>query len=286
MTTGHAGPLPIGEDDLQAWIDERLPPPRRAEVEAWLATNPEAAERVRDMAGQRLMLRSALQAKHDEPVPARLRVSHLVAARRQSRWLGMRRIAAVGGWLFLGGAMGWAGHGLVPIPGRQQPMYAQLVPRPMVAEAIAAHHVFAADLGRPVEVAAAQEALLVRWLSNRLGRPIAPPDLASLGYQLMGGRLLAGAAGDPAAQLMYQDTAGGRLTVYLRADHAGGTGTEFRYADGQSLGGVAGVAAFWWVDRGFGYAVSAEGLDRAALLRVAAAVHHQVASVPLPDRGL
>ncbi len=47
-----------------------------------------------------------------------------------------------------------------------------------------------------------------------------------------------------------------------------------------------GVAAFWWVDRGFGYAVSAEGLDRAALLRAAEAVHRQVARDPAPDRGL
>jgi len=80
MTTSHAGPLPIGEDDLQAWIDERLTPARRAEVEAWLTANPETAARMRATAEQRLVLRGTLQAKHDEPVPARLRVSNLMAA--------------------------------------------------------------------------------------------------------------------------------------------------------------------------------------------------------------
>lgn len=282
MTTAQGDPLPIGEDDLQAWIDGRLPADRRTEVEAWLAANPEAAARLRGMAAQRDTLRAALQAKHDEPVPARLRVANLVAQRRRARWQGLRRIAATCAWLALGTALGWAGHGLLlpaRAPDRAPPAAS---PRPMVAEALAAHRVFAADMGRPVEVAAAQEAQLVRWLSNRLGRTLAAPDLAPLGYRLMGGRLLAGAAGDPAAQLMYEDTGGARLTIYLRADRAGGTGTEFRYAGDAAQE----VAAFWWVDRGFGYAVAAEGLDRAALLHLAETVHRQVAGAPRPDPGL
>ena len=291
MGTGHGGgAVPIGEDDLQAWVDGRLPPGRRGEVEAWLAANPETAARLRQMAAQREALRAALRPKRDEPVPARLRVANLAAARRRTRRQGLGRAAAACAWLALGGALGgvagWTAHGGAPPPedrvaDRPAAALASAL-RPMVAEAIAAHRVFAADTGRPVEVAAAQEAQLVRWLSNRLGRPLATPDLAGLGYSLMGGRLLAGAAGDPAAQLMYEDASGARLTVYLRADRAGGSGTEFRYAGDATQG----VAAFWWVDRGFGYAVSADGLDRAALLRAAEAVHRQVARDPAPDRGL
>lgn len=281
MATAHGDPRPIGEDDLQAWIDGRLPAGRRAEVEAWLTANPEAAARLRGMAAQRETLRAALQTKHDEPVPARLRVANLVAMRRRTRWQGLRRIAATCAWLALGGALGWAGHGLLPDGAPDRAILAAS-PRPMVAEALAAHRVFAADTGRPVEVAAAQETQLVRWLSNRLGRALTAPDLASLGYRLMGGRLLAGAAGDPAAQLMYEDAGGARLTIYLRADRAGGTGTEFRYAEGAANS----VAAFWWVDRGFGYAVAAEGLNRTALLHLAEAVHRQVVGAADPATGL
>lgn len=282
MSTGHGGSVPIGEDDLQAWVDGRLPPGRRAEMEAWLAANPETAARLHRMAAQREALRAALRPKHDEPVPARLRVANVAAARRRTRWRDLRRVAAACAWLALGGAAGWAGHGMLPDRAADRATALAASPRPMVAEALAAHRVFAADMGRPVEVAAAQEAQLVRWLSNRLGRPLSAPDLAPLGYRLMGGRLLAGVAGDPAAQLMYEDAGGARLTVYLRADRAGGGGTEFRYAGDAAQG----VAAFWWVDRGFGYAVSAERLDRAALLRAAEAVHGQVARDPAPDRGL
>lgn len=104
------------------------------------------------------------------------------------------------------------------------------------------------------------------------GVPVAP-DLAPLGYSLLGGRLLAGAAGDPAAQLMYAGPGAERLTVYLRADRAGGAGTEFRFAEVPAQG----VAAFWWVDRGFGFAVAADGLEREALQRVAESVQRQVA---------
>jgi anti-sigma factor RsiW len=267
------GAAPIGPDDLQAWVDGRLPPGRRAGVEAWLAANPEAAARLRRMAAQREALRTALRPKHDEPLPARLRVASLAAVRRRRRRQALRRVAAACAWLGLGGALGWAGHAGLADRAAERPAAAPgAAPRPVAADAIAAHRVFVADAGRPVEVAAAQEAQLVRWLSNRLGRPLVAPDLGPLGYRLMGGRLLPSAAGEPAAQLMYEDAGGTRLTVYLRADRAGGTGTEFRYAGDAAQG----VHAFWWVDHGFGYAVSAEGIDRAGLLRAAEAVYRQV----------
>lgn len=257
-----SNPLPIGDDDLQAWLDGALPPARRAEIAAWLDANPEAAARLHAMEADREVLRAALRAIHDEPIPARLRVANILATRRLSRLGALRRIAAVCAWLALGGVAGWAGRSALIGPPPT---------RPMVAEALAAHLVFAADQRRPVEVAAEQDALLVRWLSNRLGRSVPTPDLAPLGYTLIGGRLLPGADGDPAAQLMYEDAERHRLTVYLRADRGGG-GPEFRFADDPARR----ASAFWWVDRGFGYAVSAEGIDRSALLRAAEAVHRQV----------
>lgn len=256
------GPIPVGDDDLQAWLDGALPPARHAELAAWLDANPEAATRLRALASDREALRAALRPIHDEPIPARLRVAHLLAAQRRARLGTFRRIAAVCAWLALGGVAGWAGRSALIEPPPT---------RPMVAEALAAHHVFAADLRRPVEVAAEQDVQLVRWLSNRLGRSVPLPDLVPVGYRLMGGRLLPGAGGDPAAQLMYENAEHRRLTVYLRADRAGG-GPEFRFADDP----LRGASAFWWVDRGFGYAVSAEGIDRAALLRIAETVHRQV----------
>ena len=43
----------------------------------------------------------------------------------------------------------------------------------------------------------------MQWLSKRLGRPLVVPDLAAVGFRLMGGRLLPAEDG-PAAQFMYE----------------------------------------------------------------------------------
>ena len=69
-------------------------------------------------------------------------------------------------------------------------------------EAAASYAVYASDKRRPVELWAVQRDDLVRWLSNRLNRPIAPPDLSVAGYQLLGGRLVATGHG-PAALFIY-----------------------------------------------------------------------------------
>ena len=278
---GEGGADPVGEDDLQAWVDGRLPPGRRAEVDGWLASRPDTAARLRVLAAQRDALRAALRPKHDEPLPARLRVADAIAEReRRARRGGpaFRRVAAACAWLALGAGLGWSGRTLLPAVRSG----AASRPAAVAAEAMAAHRVFAHDARRPVEVAAEQETALVRWLSTRLSRPVATPDLSALGYLLMGGRVLPSAAGEAAAQLMYQDGDGGRLTLYLRADAADEGRTEFRYAEDPDQG----VSSFWWIDGGFGYAVSAERTNRAVLLRVAEAVYRQGTGGAARDRGL
>lgn len=141
---------------------------------------------------------------------------------------------------------------------------------PFTAEAIAAYRTFAVEVRHPVEVDATQEAHLVQWLSRRLGHELKAPDLARFGYQLMGGRLLPADSG-PAAQFMYQNAAGQRLTIYLKGGEQGGQ-TRFRYAEAD------GIAACYWVDRGFGYAVAAP-VDRKTLLRVSEAVFRQTETI-------
>ena len=92
--------------------------------------------------------------------------------------------------------------------------------------AFAAYDTFAGEAVHPVEVRASDRAGLVKWLSARLDRKLELPDLAPLGFRLMGGRLLP-TAHVPAAQLMYDDDKGTRLTVYVQP--MGIDGEEFRY---------------------------------------------------------
>ncbi|OFX03002.1 MAG: anti-sigma factor [Alphaproteobacteria bacterium RIFCSPHIGHO2_12_FULL_66_14] len=249
----------IGEDDLQAFIDERLDGPRRAAVEAHLAAHPEIRERVTAERRQRAMLRGQLEAKFAEPVPARLRIASIRASRRGQSAGWMRTAAAALAIFVAGAAGGWFANGLAPAS-------APVAPTTSIAQgATAAFRTFVVEVAHPVEVGATQEAHLLQWLGKRLGRPLAAPDLSRFGYRLMGGRLLpAGSAA--AAQLMYDDASGRRLTVYVRA--ASGTETAFRF---QQEGDTA---TFAWIDQGFGFAVTAMA-SRDELLPIAEAVYQR-----------
>lgn len=247
---------PVGEDELQAWVDARLPPDRAQTVEDWLGRNPAEAARIAQYRAQRDELRVRLAPRYDQPVPPYLRAAEIQARRRD---VFRRRLAnAAAGFVLMlaGGAAGWLARGAAPG-----------APALLAAEAVDAHKLFVTEVRHPVEVPAAQEAHLVQWLSNRLGRKLRVPDLAPLGFRLMGGRLLPG-DGVPAAQFMYEDGGGARLTLYMRAE-PGDSGTGFELVD---RGGVTG---FRWMEGGFGYAVLAEA-GRERLLPVAEAVHRQL----------
>ncbi len=249
--------LPIGDDDLQAFVDGRLDDARRRAVEAHLAARPELADRVAAERRDRTLLRGQLDAKFAEPVPARLRISTLRAARRERWTRSVRSIAAALAIFVVGGVAGWFASSLTPSPRAAAPTAS------VVQSATAAFRTFVVEVAHPVEVGAQQEAHLLQWLSKRLGRKLAAPDLQPFGYKLMGGRLLPGGSG-AAAQLMYDDESGRRLTIYVRA--ADGTETAFRFQqEGEA-------ATFAWIDQGFGFAVTAAA-TREELLPIAEAVY-------------
>jgi anti-sigma factor RsiW len=270
------GGMPIGDDDLHGYVDKRLEPERMAAVETYIATHPDAAAQVLQYQEQRQALRSALQHKYDEPVPVRLRIAG-IQAERQRRWRrSLGRIAASGLWLLIGAAGGWiANEELAAGRTAQVTAAAPSLVNEIAQEALAAHRIYTAEVRHPVEVDVTQEKHLVEWLSKRLARPLRVPDLSAQGYQLMGGRLLPASAG-PAAQLMYEDGTGRRLTVYLTAE--GGGETSFLYVHDKDLGG------FYWRDAGFGYAVLGQA-DRRDLLATAEAIYRQTGNaVPVSGR--
>ena len=206
---------PIGEDDLNAFVDGRLAPERHALVGRFLADNSSLGERVAADIAARNGLRESLQFKAAEPNSARLRIANLAVERRRAprRWL---QVAAAIVLVALAGIGGWFAHGRFGATSIAQGE------APIAAEALRAHRIYTVETVHPVEVAAAQEAHLVQWLSRRLNYPLLKaPDLSAQGFHLMGGRLLPASSG-AAAQLMYQDDGGARLTVYLRADGEGG----------------------------------------------------------------
>ena len=109
---------------------------------------------------------------------------------------------------------------------------------------------------------------MLAWLSRRLGMPIGAPQLDPLGYRLIGGRLLPTPAGAPAAQLMYEDASGHRITLYIRADLRNSRDIEFQFAREHD------VNVLYWLDGPRGYALSAT-LDERAMLPIAKVLYDE-----------
>ncbi|MDH5535232.1 MAG: anti-sigma factor [Betaproteobacteria bacterium] len=245
--------LIVSESDLHAFVDGALPVARRAEVETYLAGHPEDAERVAAYRQQNATLHSLYDPVLDETVPERI-------AARPARGASLLRYAAVVGWIALGGVIGWHlqayNTGVPSEPAR------------WARQAAIAHVTYSPEVRHPVEVPAEQETHLVNWLSKRLGTPVKVPHLGTIGYSLVGGRLLPSDSG-PVAQFMYQDAKGQRLTLYLRTNRDDTRETAFRFAQENNVG------VFYWIDRNLGYALSGE-VDKQELLRVATTVYRQL----------
>jgi anti-sigma factor RsiW len=243
---------PIGEIDLHAYVDGQLDATRRAEVEAFLAACPEAADEVQTLRAQNQALHLRYDSVMNEAVPLRL-----TETLRPRRW--PRGIAAGLVWMICGGVAGWLAHGMAP----------SLSPTIAFAQkALVAHVLFTAEKRHPVEVSAGQEAHLVAWLSKRLDAPIRAPDLRSQGFSLLGGRLLPGDDG-PLAQLMYQSTNDERLTLTVRRASRAQPDTGFKVLEQN------GTSVFYWIDRDYGYALSGS-IGKSRLLAVAQAVDGQL----------
>jgi anti-sigma factor RsiW len=179
---------------------------------------------------------------------------------RRQWWASLQRYALAAALMAVSGIAGWQLHATVAAE-RAQTVYLARV-------AAVAHAVYSPEVRHPVEVGADQEEHLVRWLSKRLGTGLKIPHLAAQGYTLVGGRLLPDDRG-PAAQFMYQDSKGQRLTLYVRVGKEAREQTAFRFAQENKVG------VFYWIDGRLGYALSGE-TDRAELLRVAEAVYRQL----------
>jgi anti-sigma factor RsiW len=248
--SGPGGALP--EEDLHAYVDNQLDPDRRAEVARRLAEDPVVSERVAAYRKQREELRAALADLPFAGVPPHLDLQGLIAARLAQRRTVWRSAAAVVLAFGVGGTGGWFLH-------------REVAPAPstvtvLVREALANHVVYTADRRRPTELGAEQRDDLARWVSNRLNRQVAPPDLSDAGFRYIGGRLAATPEG-PAGMFMYQNEKSVRLTVFVRPI-AGVRNVPISRVGDASLGGCA------WIDKGVGYTVVApvpeEELERIA----------------------
>lgn len=245
---------PVTEDELHAYVDGELPAERRLAVEQWLATHAEDAARVAAWWSQIDAIRVRYGAVASEPVPQRFDVAKL--ARSGRRW---PRLAAavVLLALLLGAGAGWYGRAAWDGAGPT---------RVVTVEAFEAHRLYIAEVRHPIEVKAG-ESHLNRWLSRRVGYEMPAPNLDPFGLKLLGGRLLPGNAGRPAALYMYEAGTGERFTIYTRKDQAPQSALRYRAAGP--------VGSVFWVQDDAAFVVSGPA-DRTRLQKVAESIYEQV----------
>ena len=252
---------PITRDTLMAYADGQLDAASRADVEAHLAANPDAAAEVWLVQRQTDALQTLFAPVGAEPVPARLRAGRLAAEQRRQR---ARRWGwAVAALLLVGIGLG-AGWLLRPL------IDSRPASQVLIADAINAHTVYVAENRHAVEVGSQDSEHLSTWLSNRLDTSLGMPDLREEGFTLVGGRLLPGTPdiGGRAAQLMYENPGKDRITIYVTAALPDG-------APAYQFTQYEGAEAFYWANARITCTVVGT-LPEAEMKQVSQAVYRQL----------
>jgi anti-sigma factor RsiW len=242
----------ITDDELLRYVDGELDVARADNVAQCIATDVSLQKKVADYEEINRRLEVIYNEHQHKPVPARLLLA--VSNRSPSPiW----RMAASVLLLLLGGVIGYSLQITSEVQGYE---------RPLPVEAAFAHTVYVPEVRHPVEVGADETAHMNAWLSKRLDRVVAAPDLRSAGYALVGGRLLPDGH-RAAAQFMFEDNAGGRITLFIRQS-GDRPDTSFLYADNDDL------SIFYWVDNGLAFALTA-AMDRSPMMDIAQLVYQQ-----------
>jgi len=197
---------PISEDMIQAYVDGRLPTDHARAVEEHLAEDPADAQRVARYIDQKSQLRHALQAKFDEPVPARLTVVQIRRAQRARQTRRLTALAAMVTVAIVGATAGWIAS----------PYLDGTRSDPLVAEALSAR-----DGALKPERSLDPEALARpgagdQMVADTLAVPAKIPDLAKSGFMLTGISVVREANGAGAVQVTYRDRTGRIFTLFIR----------------------------------------------------------------------
>lgn len=272
--TWHDNDNGIPEEELQAYVDGELDGRRRAAIEAYLATNTAEAARVAAYRAQNIGLHALFDpARHsdDSAVPPRItdlarqldtelrgnakrpRRSNLLRDRRAiAASLALLLTAGTAGWLALQQS-GWNDDPLVALT------------RQAVSERPLQLASSAPQAGAQPPAAAEGPRQVVTWLAAQPGQaPTRLPDLEALGFELAAERVITTNSGQPAAQLLYQNDEGQRVTLYMRAGGKAGK-TSFTFTrDGEA-------AQFFWQDSHMAYSLIGK-MAQDQLLEIAEAV--------------
>lgn len=298
MSTYH-----VTELELQAYLDGELSQQRRADVEAYLVQNPEAAAALVQLKNLNNSLHEHYDAVLDEPIPESI-TAQLAAFQQPEQSVKSRTSwhhhqpqsyqhdslqknhyprSVAASWLLLGCLLGTVLGSVLtmnrtavtefpshPLSGEVAPDTEKMdsLHNDLIQPATFAHVIFTPERQHAVEIEGNQQQQLSAWLSSRMHWPIKIPDLQAQGLTLVGGRLLP-STNRMAAQFMYETEDGQRMTLYVRRINAENNSVQFHFEEKN------GLSVFYWLSSPLGYALTGQ-MDRSSLMKAVEAIHAQL----------
>ncbi|WP_422367959.1 anti-sigma factor family protein [Pelagibius sp.] len=256
----------VSEAELQAYVDGQLAAGGRVRIESYLAAHPAQADRLDSYRKQNIGLHSLFDARDGEddladlpPEMARLagQLDHKFSRRR---FAGGRlpRLAAGFALLFAAGLGGWLTHD--QLSRHNDPLAA------FNRQAAAAHAQVANHQAAGLSEAGADGGRVITWLADSPnGAGLQLPDLKDIGFELVADRVLPFSDSDAAAQLIYEDDNGQRITLYLRGGQNAAKSTFAFRREGE-------VSQFFWQDGRFAFSLIGM-MAQGRLLEIAEAIN-------------
>lgn len=268
ITTPTIGHL-ITERDIHAYVDGELSPARRAQVEAYLALQPDDAARVEAYRAQNIGMHALFDHYTVESLPLSFGDNANAQAPGATHGWPSRALRKVPVML-LAGAL------LATFAWRQpmeDPPIKVTASDAFLQDANDAYRRFAAD-GVVTASGGIQASEARQWLAERYADPRLPiPDLSAIGFNTTGGRVV-DSSGVPAAHLVYRDEMGRVVTLHITkraadtvAKDSARTAFTFIRRDDASM--------FYWETGAFAYALIGE-FTRKHLVKIASIVMDQI----------
>ena len=257
--------IEIQEDDLHAYVDQQLSAEKVEAVETLMRKDPQIAQQVHDWKKQNEAISTLFDKDAFTEIPEQLNLKRLndesnkkIEKAQRTPWF--YSMAASVFFMALSGTIGWFAHDL------SQSMTPNTTN--FINSAISAHQVYTVEVLHPVEVNADKQKHLVAWLSKRIDHPLAVPNLQDYGYNLLGGRLLAMRKGRAAAQLMFENKEGKRVTLLVSKNPS--------YRDQAfHLKKESDLNAFYWMDSSVAYSIASKTSPE-ALRKLSKSVYEQL----------
>ncbi len=258
--------LEITENDLHAYVDNQLSKEKTNTVEELIRNDPKVAQQVLEWQQQNAAINQIFNDERFTEVPEQLSVKKLSEkittdvkpTQKTKSWY--FSLAASLLFMVISGSIGWLAHdAFQPIPQNTNSF---------VNSAISAHQVYSVEVLHPIEVSADKKNHLVAWLSKRVDHPLTVPNLHQYGYKLLGGQLLAMREGRAAAQLMFENTEGKRVTLLI-SKNPSFRDQSFHLKNNNKIN------AFYWMDSTIAYSVTGE-MDSKTLREISNAVYQQL----------